>query len=145
MRLTRIRWLVMMLGLQLIGLSMSGCAPAVAVRAETRVEALPALESLRAGCHRDEQVQDADRWICTTAGIGVAAHALIDCGYDLRDCRASLDSQSQLAGIDRAELRGAVARAEAEMDSARSQRWVWGAIGVAVGAIITGVVVGAAK
>lgn len=50
---------------------------------------------------------------------------------ELRRCR-------EMAGVDRAEMQGTVDILRDTVEQLRAQRWVWGAIGVAIGALAAG-------
>jgi len=58
-------------------------------------------------------------------------------------CRADLEQCRQLGGLDLAVERGKVAVAEEKAEEYRRHRWIWGALGVAIGVVLgAGVVVG---
>lgn len=71
-----------------------------------------------------------------------AALACVDAREQAEVCAVRLQECSQVAGIDRAELEAARQRAEADAQAARESRWWWGAVGVAAGALLAGLLAG---
>lgn len=57
---------------------------------------------------------------------------------ELRRCR-------ELAGVDQSELRGTIDILRGTIDRLREQRWWWGVVGVAVGALIVTTITVSAK
>lgn len=66
-------------------------------------------------------------------------------GGDLAECEARLAACDAVAGIDRDVQRGQLAECEARLASPWRSIWLPGLLGVAAGAVLTAVVVGAAR
>jgi len=52
-------------------------------------------------------------------------------------CRADLAERAGADAVTLAEAKGKQAQAEQDRDSAKAMRWVWGAVGLVLGAAIT--------
>lgn len=96
---------------------------------------MPAKEIVRQGCHLD---RDAGVWVCTAEAISAAVHGLTDAAFDLAEAREQLEQARALAGIDRAQMAGELWTQVQLTDKARSQRWVWASVGVALGVLLGG-------
>jgi len=96
---------------------------------------LPALEGIcEPGIAACEARVDAD--LCWAAMACVDAREVGElCVTRLRACEA-------LAAVDLAEQAAYRARAEERVRELESQRWLWGAVGVALGAVVVGLAVG---
>lgn len=120
---------------------MLGCAGVVPTPPPSppRVEPNAALETLKAGCHLDET---RGEWLCTGEAISAAGHGLIDAAADIREVRLDAEQSKRLAGIDRAEMAGQLWDMTQDRDHLATMRWVWGAVGVAAGALAAGLCAG---
>ena len=78
---------------------------------------------------------------CETREDEDLCHAAITC-YTLMGkgmkCEARLKAAEELCAIDAAER-------EAEVYSLKQQRWIWGIVGLAAGALVTGLTVGLSR
>jgi len=79
---------------------------------------------------------------CPHDSVSAAVEGCINLWGSVRACRVDLEEKTELAGIDKAELQGAVQRAEAERDAYKSQRWWFALGGIAAGALAAGLLAG---
>ena len=79
---------------------------------------------------------------CPHDSVAAAVEGCINLWGAVRTCRVDLEETKATGGIDKAELLGAVQRANAETAKAVSWGWVKGAIGLAVGALAAGLLAG---
>lgn len=149
-----------MRGVQLPHNSSSVAGPTARVAAS--LAGALALVAMMAGCHhRDPQVRyqpsDGTAWRamidrcepgepvrCPADVFRDGVRACIDDWEAARAGEVELRRCRELASVGEAEMRGTIDILRDTIERLRSQRWIWGAIGVAVGAILAGVVVGAA-
>jgi hypothetical protein len=76
------------------------------------------------------------------ADVCAAALACVDARELGQLCHARLRACEALAVVDVGEQTTLRAVAEARVEVLEGQRWVWGAVGVALGAVVVGLAVG---
>jgi hypothetical protein len=123
---------------------MSGCAgveprPNPPLAEPNEEEPSEALEILKGGCSR---IEGLSSWDCSQEAIYAAGHGLVDAAFDLKEARLALDAQKKLGTIDKAELAGQLWDAQQDADHQSTMKWVWGAVGVAIGGLAAGLLAG---
>lgn len=76
--------------------------------------------------------------VCSQEGVLRAIDESAEAVIAAERCKLGLGAERAHRAVDQA----ACVEVAAELESARSQRWIWGAVGTAVGAIVTGLLVG---
>lgn len=92
-----------------------------------------------------ERCEPGDPVRCPADVYRVGVAACIDDWESARAGEVELRRCRELAGVDRAELQGTVDILRDTIERLRSHRWVWGAVGVALGALAAGVIAGVAR
>jgi hypothetical protein len=70
---------------------------------------------------------ETEPWLDALGACGELYRAAGLCTADLEECRG-------MASVDQQEMQGKVNQANADRDRAKLQRWIWAAVGLAIGA-----------
>ncbi|MFH2079035.1 MAG: hypothetical protein ABIJ73_10025 [Pseudomonadota bacterium] len=126
---------------------LAGCQSALTPR-----PALPDIprpqDALLAACDRagPGQVElPAVALVCDRRGMLDAHGAVVDLWLAAETYRAELARERTHGAADRAVGAGQLASRDARIGQLESQRWIWGAVGVGVGALLAGLIAGLAR